>query len=151
LDDLKFSSLLSVRLGSISCRGWVLKPKAYGKTTPLVDDDYKPNFEQKGVDIKIGLDMAWTTVNKNAERIVLIASDADFVPVMKFARVHGLQVTMGSLGHNYHPTLREHCDFFVDADLASIRHAVSTTPIVQGLPAIQPTGTGSTSASAATP
>jgi hypothetical protein len=34
-----------------------LKPAYYGKS-PLVDDYFVPDIKQKGVDIKIGLDVA---------------------------------------------------------------------------------------------
>ena len=120
IDGLRFSDRVSVRLGTLSYRGWALKMKAIKRGPPYTDSDYAPNLEQKGVDIKIGLDMTWTSVSKNAEKIVLFTADSDFVSVMKFARIQGLQVTLCPFGHGVHDRLREHSDFFINNDMASI-------------------------------
>lgn len=42
--------------------------------------------KQKGVDMKIGLDIASLAYKKQLDQIILISGDSDFVPVAKLAR-----------------------------------------------------------------
>jgi uncharacterized LabA/DUF88 family protein len=67
---------------------------------PLTDDCFTPNLKQKGVDIKIGLDVAWVSFNHIASNIIMITGDSDFVPVIKTARRNGVFVYLFTLGHN---------------------------------------------------
>ena len=53
---------------------------------------------QKGVDIRIGLDIAWISLKRVVDVIVLVTGDSDFVPVMKFARKEGLKVILSPMG-----------------------------------------------------
>ena len=59
---------------------------------PLTDADFAPIFEQKGVDMRIGLDIATFAQNRSVERIVLVSGDQDMIPAMKQARKAGLEV-----------------------------------------------------------
>jgi uncharacterized LabA/DUF88 family protein len=43
-------------------------------------------FKQKGVDMRIGVDIASITFKKQASTIVLVSGDSDFVPAAKLAR-----------------------------------------------------------------
>ena len=93
LDDLAGSHRFAVRRGALGFRGW--KPK----TTPisgraLTDEDFSPVFEQKGVDMRIGLDIASMSERRSVDRIVLVSGDTDMVPAMKHARKAGLEVVM---------------------------------------------------------
>lgn len=111
LADLKRTDYVSVREGRLYFRGWVLKEGiSPTSATPLRDIDYKPDFEQKGVDIKIGLDMAWISMGHIAQRIYLVTGDSDFIPAMKFARRSGVQVFLFTLGHGVFPDLMNHAD-----------------------------------------
>ena len=61
------------------------------KQTPVppktaTDEDFEPIFEQKGVDMRIGLDIAAFSHNRAVERIVLVSADTDCVPALKYAR-----------------------------------------------------------------
>jgi uncharacterized LabA/DUF88 family protein len=109
LADLKLLPFFAVREGALSFNGWTLKPSCYGKT-PLTDDCFVPNLTQKGVDIKIGLDVAWVSFNHVAENIVLVTGDSDFIPVIKTARRNGVFVYLLTLGHNVKPELRDNVD-----------------------------------------
>jgi uncharacterized LabA/DUF88 family protein len=109
LADIKLLPFFAVREGVLSFNGWTLKPSCYGKT-PLIDDCFVPNLKQKGVDIKIGLDVAWVSFSHVAENIVLITGDSDFIPVIKTARRNGVFVYLLTLGHNVKPELRENAD-----------------------------------------
>jgi uncharacterized LabA/DUF88 family protein len=110
---------LALRLGKISFQNeWLLKPKALKEiiekkrsVESITDEDYFPDIKQKAVDMKIGLDIATIAYKKLAERIVLIAGDADFAPAAKLARMEGLQVTLDSMGKKVSPDLLEHVDF----------------------------------------
>ncbi|MCR2055260.1 NYN domain-containing protein [Campylobacter helveticus] len=77
----------------------------------LKDDDYKYHAKQKGVDIKIGLDIATLTLKKIVERIVLISGDSDFVPAAKLARTEGVIFTLDPMGNPIKPDLKEHIDY----------------------------------------
>jgi uncharacterized LabA/DUF88 family protein len=65
----------------------------------LEEDDLVPDLKQKGVDMKIGLDVAWLASKSIVERIVLVTSDSDFIPAMKFARREGVQIVLVTMGH----------------------------------------------------
>lgn len=65
---------------------------------------------QKGVDICIGLDMAWIALKRMVDMLVLVTGDSDFVPVMKFARREGMRVYLETLGHPVKRELRAHAD-----------------------------------------
>lgn len=69
-----------------------------------------PNVHQKGVDMRVGLDIASLTLKKQVDVIVLVTGDSDFIPAMKFARREGAQLFLVTLGHNVVDEMREHAD-----------------------------------------
>jgi uncharacterized LabA/DUF88 family protein len=79
---------LALRLGHLSTdTPWTIKPRVIaellaGKKTmaQLGPDDVMPGVRQKGVDMRIGVDVASLAFKKQVDQIVLIAGDADFVP-----------------------------------------------------------------------
>jgi len=83
---------------------------AWGTPGALADTDVEMNFNQKGIDMKIGLDVAWLSIRCIVDRIVLCTGDRDFVRAMKLARREGVQVILATLGANPHPTLLEHAE-----------------------------------------
>lgn len=106
LRDLVKQDKFAVRLGELSFDGWkqdLHNPKKY-----------KPDFKQKGVDMKVGLDMASMATKKIVDKIVLIAGDSDFISPIKFVRKEGLQVYLYSMGHKVKLPLIEHCDFVLN-------------------------------------
>lgn len=107
LNSLAARELFAVRRGVLKFRGF--KPKGLA---PKTDDDFAPDFEQKGVDMRIGLDLASFAVKKTVDRVVLVSGDTDCVPAMKLVRISGLQVTLVSLpGQAPAPELLCHADF----------------------------------------
>ena len=77
----------------------------------LNDSDFKPNFEQKGVDMRIGLDMANYASNRSVDLIALMTNDTDCIPAMKYARRSGLQVALLCIpGYAPTPELLSHSD-----------------------------------------
>ena len=53
-------------------------------------EDFEPTIRQKGVDMKIGIDISSLAYKQQVDQIVLIAGDSDFVPAAKLARREGL-------------------------------------------------------------
>jgi len=60
--------------------------------------------------MRIGLDIASITLKRQANVIVLVSGDADFVPAAKLARREGMQFVLDPLGHKVHADLNEHID-----------------------------------------
>ena len=119
-DVLRGSPNLALRLGEVrkdSSRSWILnaqpqKELLSGRRTvdDLTDDDFAPALRQKGVDMRIGLDIASITLKRLAQTIVLVSGDADFVPAAKLARREGVQFVLDPLWQNISPDLFEHID-----------------------------------------
>lgn len=93
LHDLAQKDLFAVRRGVLKFRGYVLK-KYHQPSSPPVDADFVPKFEQKGVDMRIGLDMATIAANRSVELIALMTNDTDCIPAMKLVRRAGIQVAL---------------------------------------------------------
>ena len=109
LKELATQDYIAVRRGRLKFRGWVAK-----KRNPRTDEDYRPDFVQKGVDTRIAMDIANLCQWKSIDRIVLLSGDTDMIPVLKHARINGLQTVLlqlpppaKGLSHN----LLAHCDF----------------------------------------
>lgn len=111
LKDLARKNLFAVRRGVLKFRGFKPRKTPVAPST-LADSDFKPDFEQKGVDMRIGLDIANFAKTRSVDRIVLITNDTDCLPAMKHARIEGLQVVLVTLPNSkVAPELLWHCDF----------------------------------------
>ena len=55
-------------------------------------------MKQKGVDMRIGVDIASLAYKKQVNQIILIAGDSDFVPAAKLARREGIDFVLDPLG-----------------------------------------------------
>ena len=120
-DQLACESFFANRLGELSFDGWAPKKdlrKAAEESLTLRSDDIKPVINQKGVDMRIGLDMASLSLKKLSSLIVLVTGDSDFVPAMKFARREGAQVFLVTLGHGVKEPMRHHADVVISSDTA---------------------------------
>jgi uncharacterized LabA/DUF88 family protein len=111
LEELAAKNLFAVRRGVLKFRGY--KPKHTPVNTgQLSDADFDPDFEQKGVDMRIGLDIALYSERRTVDRIALVSNDTDCVPAMKYGRRHGLQVVIVELPNcKTVPELIMHSDF----------------------------------------
>lgn len=76
----------------------------------IQDKDLVLNMRQKGVDMKIGLDIASLAYKKLVDQIILISGDSDFVPAAKLARIEGIDFIVDSLGMKINDNLTEHID-----------------------------------------
>lgn len=111
LKELAAKNLFAVRRGELKFRGF--KPKSIPVAAKVLsDDDFKPDFEQKGVDMRIGLDIATFARSRSVDRIALITNDTDCVAAMKHARIAGLQIVLATLPNSRPaPELLWHSDF----------------------------------------
>ena len=77
----------------------------------LTDDHFTLDIKQKGVDMKIGLDMATIASKKQVEKIILITADSDFIPAIKMARKEGIIIQLDPMQNEYiKQELLEHLD-----------------------------------------
>lgn len=119
-DMLRKTANMAVRLGEVRrdpASLWELKPLVLGALVKgerefgsLSDEDFRPTFRQKAVDMRIGLDIASLTLKRQAGTIVLIAGDSDFVPAAKLARREGVKFHPDPLWRSVEPGLFEHID-----------------------------------------
>lgn len=117
-DALKVLPFFSLRMGETAFNGWQVNPKvldaAQGNQMPIVAADLQPKINQKGVDMRIGMDIAALTLKHHVKVIVLVTGDSDFVPAMKFARREGAQLFLCSFGKHMKPAMYEHSDLQLD-------------------------------------
>ncbi|EHH0537390.1 NYN domain-containing protein [Campylobacter lari] len=104
LDCLRQQPYFAVRLGEIDENSFQWKIKDYKKFKQLLqkeikidsltEDDFVLDIRQKGVDMKIGLDIATLSIKKQIEKTILITADSDFIPAIKHARKEGVIVQL---------------------------------------------------------
>jgi uncharacterized LabA/DUF88 family protein len=115
LSELELSEPYAVRKGITRMHGWMLKAGALEEIVKtkraIAADDVAPNITQKGVDIKIGLDIAWIASKGLVDTMLLVTGDSDMIPAMKYARREGVRVVLATLGHSVFRDLRVHADY----------------------------------------
>lgn len=116
IDRLDHEPDVAVRRGTLVHRGWEVGHAAVAellarRKTALLPDDVRPKIQQKGVDMRIGLDIASLALKRLVAAIVVVTGDADLVPAMKLARREGLRVFLDTLGRaSVRPELKIHAD-----------------------------------------
>ncbi len=116
LQQVELKENFALRQGDVLFQGWQLADKATEKLSardPLEYDDIIPNIQQKGVDIRIGLDIAWIATKQLVDAMLLVTGDSDFIPAMKFARREGLRVLLFSFEQHIKPGLIAHADVYI--------------------------------------
>lgn len=119
-EEIKRKRKFALRLGWLSsATEFIIKPDSLrdvlnGKRTleSLTDFDFKLDIKQKGVDMKIGIDISSLVFKKQVSQIILIAGDSDFVPAAKQARREGIDFILDSMGQGIDQKLYEHIDGF---------------------------------------
>lgn len=103
---------LNERMGHWSVRPEKLKALLSGKMTvkDLTETDVLYSVPQKGVDMRIGLDIASLAFKKQVDQIILIAGDSDFVPAAKLARREGIDFILDPIWASIRADLHEHID-----------------------------------------
>ena len=85
----------TVRLGRLSYRGQ--------------DQSGKPKFEQKRVDILLGVDLVQLAAKQAIQEAILLAGDSDFIPAVTAAKSEGVLIRL------YHGAT-PHSDLWQEAD-----------------------------------
>lgn len=119
LDEMKRKRKVALRLGELSEieANYILTYDAVKKLcrkSLSVEDLENKHFTlttiQKGVDMKIGVDIASMAYKKQVDKIVLISGDSDFVPAAKLARREGIDFVLDAMHQHIKPELSEHID-----------------------------------------
>lgn len=126
--ELKKKRKVALRLGKLSKNNthYALSPDKVKKLCAgsitiddLSEQDFSISFIQKGVDMKLGLDISTLAYEKLVDQIILIAGDSDFVPAAKMARRRGIDFILDPMGNKISDDLLEHIDgleSFIDKD-----------------------------------
>lgn len=119
-EQLSQQPFVALRLGELAFQGWEVSArklaKAEGSSVDITAQDLRPQISQKGVDMRIGMDIAALTLKRLAQVIVLVTGDSDFVPAMKFARREGAHLYLCPLGQRVKPSMLEHSDLLLTFD-----------------------------------
>lgn len=117
-DQLELSDRFALRMGEtqLSPFVWKLKPNKVSQLIKqpreLTDGDFILDIGQKGVDIRIGLDMARLALRDTVRAVAVVTGDSDFVPAFKFVRREGVKVMLCTMGHKgARRELKAHADF----------------------------------------
>lgn len=118
MEALKQKRKVALRVGTLKDNGhWEIQPGATqdllkGKMTiaDLKEEDVFLSVRQKGVDMKIGVDIASLALKKIVDQIVLFSGDSDFVPAAKLARREGIDFILDPMRANVEQQLFEHID-----------------------------------------
>lgn len=114
LDELELCPDIALRLGEVAMRGWRVRRGALAKMAalarPLQEDDVELHLEQKGVDLRLGLDIARLALRQLVDTLVVVTGDSDMIPAFKFARREGLRVLLDHLDGPIRRELRAHAD-----------------------------------------
>jgi len=124
-NELRKKRKVALRLGYLSDGNahWKIKPE---KTKELLkhvssgdcqiqnddisESDVIYDVRKKGVDMRIGLDIASMAYKKQVDQIILIAGDSDFIPAAKLARREGIDFILDPMWQNINDDLYEHID-----------------------------------------
>lgn len=122
---LKTEPYFAMRMGETSFNGWRVKAQLFNTKEPsitITSGDILANISQKGVDMRIGMDIASLTLKKIVHILVLVTGDSDFVPAMKFARREGANLFTASLGHKVKESFAEHSDLELGITLDDVKN-----------------------------
>ena len=115
-DQLILKDNFALRMGQVnlSPNKWRLKNSALKSiirnTRDLQDHDFELDLSQKGVDMRVGMDMARLALREMVRAVVVVTGDSDFVPAFKFVRREGVKVILDPMGHNVRTELKQHAD-----------------------------------------
>lgn len=117
-EELKRFRKVALRLGRLADHGhWVISPsqtkdllRGRISVSDLSPTDVQYDVRQKGVDMRIGLDIASLSYKKDVDQIILVAGDSDFVPAAKLARREGIDFVLDPMWNHVNPDLHEHID-----------------------------------------
>lgn len=121
--ELRHKRKVALRLGRLSENSlqYNIKPESFKKLLngklsldKLEDTDIKLNIEQKGVDMRIGVDISSLAFKRQVQQIILVSGDSDFVPAAKQARREGIDFILAPMGAAIKTDLYEHIDGMIN-------------------------------------
>ena len=128
LSELGGLENFAIRKGRLKWGGWKIRPKILSKITQgsfkgaLQDKHFIPNFEQKGVDMVLGLDVAMLANTGKVDQFMIATADTDMVPAFKHGRVRGMKSVLikpeFERSYRVHAILREHADIVREVDVS---------------------------------
>lgn len=116
---LKTKRKMALRLGMLNDNKlqYTLSPVALKKMlrgditiAELSESDFILAVEQKGVDMRIGLDISSMSHKRLVNQVILISGDSDFIPAAKHARREGVDFILDPLWAPIKSELSEHVD-----------------------------------------
>ena len=118
LEELKRKRKVALRIGTLKDNhNWQIYPgrvkellSGKRKLEDLTEDEVYLDVQQKGIDMKIGVDIATLALKGFVDTIVLFSGDSDFVPAAKLARREGIDFILDPMQANVEPQLFEHVD-----------------------------------------
>lgn len=117
--ELKHQRKFALRLGRLAeeqacfcIRPDIQKKLLAGTVTleQLTESDFYLSISQKGVDMRIGIDISSLAYKKQVDQIILISGDSDFVPAAKQARREGIDFILDPMRSPIKEDLFEHID-----------------------------------------
>lgn len=117
LNEIELLPNFALRRGELIARGWkignaALKTLLRKPAVPTAND-LVPNIQQKGVDLRLGLDIARISLRQTAQVVVAVTGDSDLIPAFKFARREGVRIYLDHLGLPIRRELRVHADIVI--------------------------------------
>jgi uncharacterized LabA/DUF88 family protein len=118
-EALRGKRKVALRMGEVPTNQmhWQIKPDALKALISgekhwedMTDDDFRLDLRQKGVDMRLGLDIASLAFKRQVNQIVLMSGDSDFVPAAKLARREGIDFILDPMWATIRPALYEHID-----------------------------------------
>lgn len=115
--DIELLPNFALRKGEAVARGWRIGEKALKRLMKApaapVAQDLVPNIQQKGVDLRIGLDIARLSLRGTVQVIAVVTGDSDLIPSFKFARREGLRIYLDHLNMPVRRELKVHADIVI--------------------------------------
>ena len=137
--ELTHKRKFALRLGRLAEEQaqFVIRPKVMRQLlsgnkdiSNLTENDFSIYVKQKGVDMRIAVDISSLAFKKQVDRIILISGDSDFVPASKQARREGIDFILDPMRSPIKNDLYEHID--------GMRTKVPKAPIQKQENALQP-------------
>lgn len=88
----------------------------------LTEKDVTLEIGQKGVDMKIGIDIVHLAYKRLVDQIILISGDSDFVPAAKLARREGVDFILDPMGAKVFDDLMLHVDGVKSHHMDYLKH-----------------------------
>jgi uncharacterized LabA/DUF88 family protein len=115
-DHLILKPNFALRMGTVilTPHRWRIKPRVAKELLKapraLTDQDFDLDLSQKGVDMRVGLDMARLALREMVRAVIVVTGDSNFVPAFRFIRREGVRVILEPMGSNVRVELGQHAD-----------------------------------------